>query len=192
MSLRKNIAVATATLMAFPAFAGGPHDPKMIFGSVMFMLMIGCLLLLIKAGCLALGLLLSVLKPQKIIRLSSGLNGRLLKSFFLGIMVLVAYILLIGISTLIPKPYEGLLSIPVLLVLFIHFLLAFTAASHFLGEKIMANTSSPRSGSTFYAVLYGGTVLLVCGFFPVLGFIVLSATYITALGGTSAGLFSRN
>lgn len=193
MSLIKGSVSAIAVLSAFPVLAGGgPHDPKIIFGSVMFMLMVGCLLVLAKLGCLALGLLLSVLKPQKIIRLSSSMNGRLLKSFVIGILVAVAYVLLLGISNLIPKAYQGFLSIPVLLMVFIHFILGFTVISHFLGEKIMANTSSPRAGSTFFAVLYGGAILLLCGFFPILGFIVLSATYITAMGGTAAGLFSRN
>ncbi len=170
---------------------GGGHDPKMIFGSVLFMLMVGCIMIMVKSGCLALGLLLSVLKPQKIIRMSSGLNGNLLKSFLCGIMVLIAYVLLIGISSLIPKPYEGILSIPVILLFLVHFILAFTVVSHFAGEKIMANTSSPKSGSTFFAVLYGGLVLLVCGFFPILGLVVLSVIYITALGGTASGLFRK-
>jgi len=195
VSIKKIASTIIVLLSAFQVFAqqgGHPHDPKMIFGSVMFMLMIGCILLLVKSGCLALGLLLSVLKPQKIIRLSSGLNGRLLKSFVAGILVLISYILLLGISQFIPKPYDGLLSIPVILLFFIHFILAFTVVSHFTGEKIMANISSHKTGSTFFAVLYGGIVILLCGFFPVLGIIVLSVIYITSLGGTATGLFTKN
>jgi len=171
--------------------AGGAHDPRMILGSVLFMLVVACLIILAKLGCISLGLLLSVFKPQKVIRLSSGLNGRLLKSFLLGIMVFIAYILLLGISKFIPKPYEGLLSIPVLLLFFIHFILAFTAVSHFTGEKILANTSSPKAGSTFFAVLYGGIVILLCGFFPIFGIIILSVILLTGLGGTLSGLVSR-
>ncbi len=196
MNIFKTFASTAIMLGSFQVFAqqggGHPHDPKTILLTVAFMLVIGCILVLVKAGCLALGLLLSVLKPQKIIRLSSGLNGKLLKSFIIGILIVVAYFLLLGISNFIPEKFRGFLTIPVILLLFIHFILAFTVISHFVGEKIMANIASHKVGSSFFAVLYGGIVILLCGFFPIFGIIVSGIIYIVALGGTLSGLVSKN
>jgi len=166
-------------LMAAPP--GGPgKGGRFIIG----MLMLYPLVIGIQVGILALSLLYAVLKPESLRRGATILQENFIKSFFIGLLLGVAYMLFLGIARrLIPNHgIRALLTVPVLCVWFIHNLMGFTMLANSLGEKIQANTGSKFAGSTFMAVLFGGTILLLTGLVPVFGLIILGLTGTLSLG----------
>ena len=197
----KPLAVLVSTIfLAAPVFAqapsaqGHPHgnDPRMIFAGFVLIMVMGIISVLIKAGWLSLSLLFSVVKPQNVISNSACLGGKLVKSFLAGLMILAFYCLLLGICKIfIPRSISFLVSVPVFVVMMIHVLAGFTAISHFIGEKILANVGSLQGGSTFMTVLWGGLILVLCGFVPFLGQITDLAVIATGLGVTTLNLGKR-
>lgn len=145
----------------------------------------------IKLGLLAFSLVFSVLKPQTVIKGSEIIKQTVVRSFITGLLCLIFYLLLLKITRMIPRYFNLLLAVPILIVLFIHIAAGFSVICHFLGEKIHANIGSRFTGSTFMAVLYGGIVILALGFVPIFGQAASLIIITTSLGATLIHMFSK-
>lgn len=161
--------------------------PKRLLGLAILTFLLICL----KIGWLALTLLYSVLRPQKVIKGSQSLAQNYSKSLFIGLLLLIFYLLLIKMCRLAPASYRYILLIPVFLALLSHILIGFSMISHALGERIQANINSHTLGSTFFAVLYGALIILLLDFVPLLGHIVTFIIILIGMGVAVTEVFRK-
>jgi hypothetical protein len=159
---------------------GSPKDPKML----LVMLAFCGVVLLVAVGYLSLCLVFSVIKPDLLRRSGEFLKGAVLKNLLTGLLVSVGYIFLLGlIAQLIPRgALRILLAAPIVSVLFVHGLVGFTMIAQALGDKIHSNINSRYIGSTFMAVLAGGSVLILTGLIPFVGPVCFLVVNLTGMG----------
>jgi len=147
------------------------------------------IVLAIKTGWLALALLGAALRPAACRRGANLAEQHFGRSFLVGLLTLMAFLLLGWLAFRIPFPWRRLATLPLIALFLLHALAGFTVLATALGERIEANLGHP-GGSTVRAVLLGGAILVLAGLFPLLGqfaeFILLAA----GLGVTTELLLS--
>lgn len=136
----------------------------------------------IKLGFMGLILLYSVLRPQHVIRGSEVLGKRYLRSFFVGLLILIVYVLLLGGTLALPNPFRGISFLIMINIFFLQAVVGFCMVSHFVGERIQANLGSGSIGSSFIAVLWGAAILLLIDLVPLLGWLVSFLVLVLSLG----------
>jgi hypothetical protein len=133
----------------------------------------------VKTGWLALALLGAVLWPDRCRRGVGVAERRFGRCFLTGLLLLVAYLLLGWLAFRLPLPWRRLATVPLMVGFMLHALAGFVVLANALGERIEANLGG-SGGSTLRAVLLGGGVLVLLGFFPLLGqladFILVAAS----------------
>lgn len=137
-----------------------------------------------KLGCLAAAVLYAVLEPQKVqsgSRICSRSPARCLGK---GALLLTIAFLCLGLTSVIPPPLNVVFLLPVIAATYL-LMTGFAMITHGIGERLQSNMSSATIGSSAYAVLYGGSALLLINFLPVIGWALL---FIASLVGLGAAL----
>jgi hypothetical protein len=170
-------------LLAAPAMAGEHAGPMGIPGGrglamLIFLAALAGMALAGKVGWLALSLLSAALRPAGCRRGAELAENHFGRSFLLGLLVMVAYLLLFWLAWRIGLPWRRLGTVPLIVLFLVQALAGFACLATALGERLEANLGW-GGGSTVRAVLLGGGILVLVGFFPVLGqlldFVVLAA-----------------
>ncbi|MBT4822144.1 MAG: hypothetical protein HON70_40935, partial [Lentisphaerae bacterium] len=140
------------------------------------------LVICVELGLLATCLLYAVLEPERV-RAGSALQARsAFRSFGVGVLMVVILLLACGLISQMPDAISGLLAIPLLAAYTYVLIMGFTMVAHGVGDRIQSNTSSTTMGSSFFAVLYGGSILLLTNFVPFVGQLVLLIVALLAIG----------
>jgi len=140
------------------------------------------LLLCVKLGFLGTALLYAVLEPERVRTGSSLQTQASSRSFGIGVLMGGILVLACAIVSKLPDGLNGFIAIPILGAYAYLLITGFTMVSQCVGDKIQSNTASRTAGSTFFAVLYGGGLLLLANFVPIIGQIVLLIVVILSIG----------
>lgn len=186
---RKKVPLMAALMAVAPARAAAePFEAMPWPQQVSTILLVALGLLLLHVGILALLLLVSVLRPDALRRGSGRLRAHPVTSFFAGILVLVLFILC---AKLLEAPLLNLLALPVVLGLILLMVSGIATVAFDCGDRILSNTAARSQGSSFMAVLAGGTLLILIGLVPFAGQTVQAVAALTGIGAAAQGWWSR-
>lgn len=181
-----------ALLLFVPLLASAdgrnPEHAKLFFGSVFMLFFI----FFTGIGVLAFSLLLSVLRPQMLVKGGEICMKKPLRCLGAGFLALVLYMLYFNLLKNFSEPVRGLAGVPALVVFAVHSLAGLAMMHWALGEKIIFNTGSRFTGSTFMSVLFGGSLLVVLNFLPIVGQIANLCFFCAGLGCAIYWLFQRS
>lgn len=173
------------TLWAGPMKAQGPGHQ--LAGIAMVLILAVC----VELGLLALALLYAVLEPERV-RTGSALQAQsVFRSFGVGILMAIILLLACALIGQMPEGLNGLIAVPLLAAYAYLFIMGFTMVAHCVGDRIQSNISSPTTGSSFFAVLYGGGILLLANFVPVVGQLVLLVVVVLSIGAAMRSISLR-
>jgi hypothetical protein len=146
----------------------------------------------VAVGMLALLLVYGLLRPAVIRGGSDRLRAHPKRSLLVGILGLVLLIAVIALLQAFPEPIKGLGGL-VLLAAALYLMVSGAAIiAYDLGDRLLANVGARCSGSSFMAVLWGGLLLLLLGFVPVLGALIQFVALVLGFGLALSGLVDRS
>jgi len=173
--------VAVLLLSATALWAGpmkGQGPGNQLAGIAMVLVFAVC----VEVGLLATALLYAVLEPERV-RAGSALQAQsVFRSFGIGVLMAIILLLACALMDNMPGGIGGLLGVPLLAAYAYLFIMGFTMVAHCVGDRIQSNIASRTTGSSFFAVLYGGSILLLTNFVPVVGQLVLLVVLVLSLG----------
>ncbi len=148
--------------------------------------------LILKTGWLATCLLYALLKPQRLRQGGQILAAGMLKSFLIGLLAFLCYLVFaIILVAMLKRTHLALaLWIPLVICYFYQLLSGSAMLYLHLGEKLLANLASPHLGSSLWAVACGGMLVLALGFLFPIGYLLWALLGAACLGASTRTLLS--
>jgi len=145
----------------------------------------------VKVGVIALMLLTSVLRPQKLRRDGDTIREHPVRSFLAGLLCLAIFVLAVAVTEHLPDVLATLLGVTVVLVCVYLGVCGMCGVAHDIGERVQSNLNVQGVGSTFMTVLWGTILILLVGFVPILGQLVQVVAVTIGVGAVATAMSLR-
>ena len=154
--------------------------------------MVALVLICSSVGLVALMILYTVLRPQRVMQGGELFRQRPVRCFCAGIIASLIFLVIAGLANVLPGPLRPLVWLALVLVYANWCVSGLCMLAYDLGERLQSNLNVRSLGSSGMGVLYGGGAIVLVGFLPALGQVVQFIAFVSGLGTAVSRRFLKS